>query len=161
MHDMGDDCGYTDETGNVILPDCINDTAILMEKYGLYLIDNGSELFLWVGGEAVPELLSDVFGVPEMSQVPVGKHDLFRVEGSQFNERVCNIIDQLRTSDDTTVYKTLYIVSGPTINDSFSQGTRELASLRMWAATAFVEDNIMKTLSYREFLEKMKKEVSK
>lgn len=161
MHDMGDDCGYTDETGNVILPECINDTAILMEKYGLYLIDNGSELFLWVGGEAVPELLSDVFGVPEMSQVPVGKHDLFRVEGSQFNERVCNIIDQLRTSDDTTVYKTLYIVSGPTINDSFSQGTRELASLRMWAATAFVEDNIMKTLSYREFLEKMKKEVSK
>ncbi|KAL3229128.1 Protein transport protein SEC24 [Nakaseomyces bracarensis] len=162
LHDMPDESGYADEFGNVILPNCVNDTSVLLERYGLYLIDNSSELFLWVGGDAVPELTADVFGVENIFQVQIGKHDLPQIAGSQFNERITNIIDFIRNRDDIIKYKTLYIVRGATANESFNQpGARELGSLRMWASSNLVEDNILKTLSYREFLEKMKKDIIK
>ncbi|KAM9887845.1 hypothetical protein OXX79_013332, partial [Metschnikowia pulcherrima] len=99
---MPDECGLpevsvhvNEETGEeevvtsteILLPDPINDTKASWETYGLYLIDNGSELFLWVSGDVVPGLVSDLFGTENLYALQTGKTELpeFSFEESEFN----------------------------------------------------------------------------
>lgn len=162
LHDMVDEAGYPDENGEIVLPEPINASASLFERYGLYLIDNSSELFLWVGGDAVPELVNDVFGLQDIFQIPNGKHELAIVEGSEFNERVRNIIQKVREHDDVITYQTLYIVRGPSVSEPVGHAAgRELQPLRMWATSNLVEDKVLGTESYREFLQTLKNKLNK
>ncbi|GCE97445.1 COPII subunit [Zygosaccharomyces mellis] len=162
LHDMSDDVGFPDENGELILPEPINASASLFERYGLYLIDNGSELFLWIGGDAVNELVMDVFGTQDIFQVPIGKQELPIVEGSEFNERVRNIIAKVREHDDVISFQSLYIVRGASLSEPVNHiSAREVATLRLWATSALVEDKILNSESYREFLQNMKMRISK
>lgn len=165
LHDMSDNAGLPDpesESSAIVLPDRINASLSLFERYGLYLIDNGSELFLWVGGDAVPELVQDVFGLQDISQIPIGKQDLPIVETSEFNAKIRNIISTVREHDDVITYQSLYIVRGPSLNEPVGHAqARDLATLRMWAASCLVEDKIVNTESYREFLQSIKTKISK
>lgn len=116
LHDMADEAGLPvqtedgEATGTIVLPQPINATSSLFERYGLYLIDNGNELFLWMGGDAVPALVFDVFGTQDIFDIPIGKQEIPVVENSEFNQRVRNIINQLRNHDDVITYQSLYIV---------------------------------------------------
>ena len=162
LHDMPDDVGFPDENGQLILPEPINASASLFERYGLYLIDNGSELFLWIGGDAVNELIMDVFGTQDIFQVPIGKQELPIVEGSEFNERVRNIIAKVREHDDIISYQSLYIVRGASLSEPVNHiSAREVATLRLWATSTLVEDKVLNSESYREFLQSMKMRISK
>lgn len=162
LHDMPDEAGLPDEDGSIVLPDAVNATASVFEKYGLFLIDNGVELFLWMGGDAVPQLVEDVFGQPNIFEIPIGKQELPVVEGSEFNEKLRNIVSKIREHDDVTTYQPLYIIFGPATNEPVGHnGSRELGSLRMWAQCMLVEDKIMNTLSYREFIQDIKGKVNK
>ena len=162
LHDMIDEAGLPDENGNIILPQPINASATLFERYGLYLIDSGSELFLWVSGDAVNELVTDVFGIPDIFQVPIGKQELPIVENSEFNERVRNIINKVREHDDVITYQTLYIVRGASLSEPVNHASaREVATLRLWATSTLVEDKVLNSESYREFLQSMKTKISK
>lgn len=166
LHDMEEEIGLPNgeeqENGSILLPQRMNASATLMEKYGLYLIDNGQELFLWIGGDAVPELIQDVFGMNDIFQLPIGKHELPILENSIFNTRIRNIITALRSRDDTIKYQTLYIVRGQSISEPVNiPNARELASFRMWVASELVEDKLATIESYREFLQNMKSKISK
>lgn len=162
LHDMIDEAGLPDENGEIVLPEPINATSSLFERYGLYLIDNGTELFLWIGGDAVNELVLDVFGINDIFQVPIGKQDLPIVEGSEFNERIRNIIGKIREHDDVVTYQTLYIVRGASLSEPMNHASaREVASLRLWATSNLVEDKVMTTEGYREFLQFLKSKINK
>ena len=64
LHDMPDEAGTVNEqTGEIILPPPVNLSSERLVPYGLYLIDDGQTQFMWVGRDAVPQLVSDVFGV--------------------------------------------------------------------------------------------------
>ncbi|CDR41474.1 CYFA0S07e02586g1_1 [Cyberlindnera fabianii] len=153
LHDMSDEVGFPDEeTGEIVMPTPINASAERFERYGLYLIDNTTELFLWIGGDAVPDLVNDVYGIPDIFQVPVGKMELPELE-TNFNVRVRNIISKAREGDDRSMYQNLYIVRGGSANEPLNApNSREVGSLRMWAASSLVEDRLGKQPSYREFL---------
>lgn len=101
LHNMPDACGLADEEYDidVVLPEPINDTKTSWENYGLYLIDNGSELFLWVSGNVVPGLINDVFGTQNLYDITTGKTELpeYTVEESEFNYRVRQIIGKIRS----------------------------------------------------------------
>lgn len=161
LHDIPDDVGtFNEETGEVILPTPINATAELFQKYGLYLIDNGSELFLWIGGDAVEELVFDVFGVNDIFQIPTGKFELPQLE-SEFNTKVRTIISKIREGDDRVTYQNLYIVRGGSANEPLNAvNAAEIASLRLWAASNLIEDRIGGQESYREFLASTKDKIS-
>lgn len=162
LHDMIDEAGLPDENGSIVLPEPINSTSSLLERYGLYLIDNGTELFLWVGGDAVNELVQDVFGTSDIFQIPIGKNELPVVQDSEFNERIRNIISKVREHDDVITYQSLYIVRGASVSEPVNHASaREMASLRLWATSTLVEDKIMATESYREFLQSVKTKISK
>ena len=40
-----------------------------LESHGLYIIEDGQTIFLWVGKDAVPQLITDVFGLPSHDAV--------------------------------------------------------------------------------------------
>ncbi|CCK71633.1 uncharacterized protein KNAG_0H02200 [Huiozyma naganishii CBS 8797] len=162
LHDMADEAGLPDVTGSICLPEPINATASLFERYGLYLIDNGTELFLWIGGDAVNELVMDVFGTGDILQVPIGKMELPIVQDSEFNERIRNIVAKVREHDDIVTYQTLYIVRGASLSEPVNHASaREVAALRLWATSHLVEDKILTSESYREFLQAAKSKISK
>ena len=172
---MPDTCGLPgvkededDEEGagaeiDVVLPDPINDSKASWENYGLYLIDNGSELFLWVSGNVVPGLVQDLFGTENLYEIPTGKTELpeFSLEESEFNYRVRQIIGKIREQNDSIIWKNLYVVVGASSNEPIEiSQQRDLMALRMWASSCLVEDKTGSEPSYRDFLTSLKSKVS-
>lgn len=59
-----------------IYPSKVRLSAELLEPHGLYLLDNGGQLLLWVGSVADPEVLSKVFGVAQATAISTSPNDL-------------------------------------------------------------------------------------
>lgn len=150
----------------ITVNECVTVNASLprLENYGLYLIDNGYNLYLWVGGMAVPKLLEDVFNVSTLPEVPIGEVELPFIEGSEFNKNVRDIIQEIRNevNADSITYQPLYIVIGPSPNEQTTFSTEQLgmlANLRVHALNNFIEDSIFHMESYREFLQNLKSKI--
>lgn len=176
--DMADDCGLPEtivqvnpETGeeeeivttNIKMPEPINSTKTTWENYGLYLIDNSSELFLWVSGNVVPELVNDLFGTDNLYAIPTGKTELmeFSREESDINYRIRQIIGKIREQKDSVTWKSLYVVLGGSSNEPMEiSQQRDLMALRMWAHSCLVEDKIGSEPSYRDFLTSLKTKIT-
>ena len=52
-------------------------TSERLERHGLFLIEDGQTLFLWVGRDAVPQLIMDVFNLPNYEVLRGGKVCMF------------------------------------------------------------------------------------
>ena len=75
LHDAPDDAGVPDpQTGNIVMPPLLTLSSQNLVPYGLYLLDDGVNQFLWVGRDAVPALLMDVFGVEDQQQIKQGMY---------------------------------------------------------------------------------------
>lgn len=57
----------------VILPPPLPLTSERLERHGLFLIEDGQTIFLWVGRDAVPQLIADVFNLPSYEMLRGGK----------------------------------------------------------------------------------------
>lgn len=149
---------------NINEPLIVDASLPKLENYGLYLIDNGHRLHLWVGGFAVSKLVQDVFGVTSLAEVPIGEVEVPFVEGSEFNRNVREVIQEIRNemNADSIAYLPLYIVIGPSPNEQTAFSTeqlRVLANLRIHALNTFVEDSIFHMESYSDFLQSLKKNI--
>lgn len=178
LHNMTDECGLVERVtsvdeetgeevfvdGEILLPEPINDSKASWEKYGLYLIDTGSELFLWVSGDVVVGLVQDLFGVDSVFDIPSGKQEmpvLLPEESFEFNYRVRNIINKIREHSGSITYKSLYIVVGGSSTEPMEMTQkRELMALRMWALSFLIEDKTQFEPDYREFLTNLKNRVA-
>ncbi|KAI9868356.1 MAG: COPII subunit [Trichoglossum hirsutum] len=153
LHDMPDNAGRPDEnSGEIHLPPPTNLTSERLVPFGLYLIDDGQTQFLWVGKDAVPQLINDVFGLPDVSAVLVGKKSLPVLE-NDFNERVRAVIeksrDQRSKNVGSIVVPHLYIVR--------EDGE---PSLRLWAQTLLVEDRADQSVSLAQWMGMLREKVS-
>lgn len=151
--------------GDIVLPPPINCSKTTWDKYGLYLIDTATELFLWVSGDVIPELLQDLFGVNSVHEIESGKQELPELlpeEQYDFNYKVRNIINKVRTQKGSIVWKTLYIVVGSSANEPIEMTQRrDLMAMRMWPMSFMIEDKtIANAPDYREFLTKLAARVS-
>lgn len=171
LHNMLDECGLpqrtlddeNDTSTDILLPEPINDSKASWENYGLYLIDNSSELFLWVSGDVVPGLVNDLFGTSNLYAIPTGKTELpeFEIEESEFNYRVRQIIGKLREQKDSVTWKNLYVVIGGSSNEPMEMTQqRDLMALRLWALSCLVEDKSQTQPAYRDFLTTLKSKVA-
>lgn len=153
LHDMPDNAGIPDpETGVIVLPPPINLSSERLVPYGLYLIDDGQTQFLWVGRDAVPELLRDVFGIADRTQLKVGKTTLPELD-NDFNERVRAVIQKSRDyrsrSVGSIVVPHLYVVR--------EDGE---PSLKLWAQTLLVEDRADQGMSFQQWMGTLREKVS-
>ena len=57
----------------IIMPMPLPLSSERLERHGLYLIEDGQTMFLWIGRDAVPQLVMDVFDLPSYDQLRGGK----------------------------------------------------------------------------------------
>ncbi|KAI1135459.1 hypothetical protein F5Y05DRAFT_171920 [Hypoxylon sp. FL0543] len=153
LHDMPDNAGVPDpETSQIVLPPPLNLSSERFVSYGLYLIDDGQTQFLWVGRDAVPQLLMDVFGVGDRTQLRVGKGSIPELD-NDFNERVRAVIqksrDHLSRGVGSIIVPHLYIVR--------EDGE---PSLKLWAQTLLVEDRADQGMSFGQWMGMLREKVS-
>ncbi|KAJ5976240.1 Sec23/Sec24 beta-sandwich [Penicillium waksmanii] len=152
LHDMPDNAGFPDpQTGEIVLPPATNLSSGRLVSYGLYLIDDGQTQFLWVGHQAVPQLIEDVFGVPDKSQLRVGKSTLPEVE-NEYNQRVRAVIEKSRDHKSkgagSIIVPHLYVV-----REDGEPG------LRLWAQTMLVEDRADQSVSLEQWMTTLREKV--
>ena len=149
---MPDEAGVPDETtGETALPPLLNLSSERLVPYGLYLIDDGQTQFLWVGRDAVPQLILDVFGVEDKSQLRVGKQFLPELD-NDFNERVRAVVskskDMLSRGMGSVIHPQLYVVK-----EDGEPG------LRLWAQSMLVEDRADQGVSLQQWMGHIREKV--
>jgi protein transport protein SEC24 len=152
LHDMPDDAGTVDEkTGEIILPPPMNLSSERIVPYGLYLIDDGQTQFMWIGRDAVPQLVMDVFGLPDKNQLKVGKQRLAELD-NDFSERVRAVVAKSRDHKSkgcgSIIVPHLYVVK-----EDGEPG------LRLWAQTMLVEDRADQGMSLQQWMGSMREKV--
>ncbi|KAF2007884.1 COPII component protein [Amniculicola lignicola CBS 123094] len=152
LHDMPDNAGIPEPTtGEITLPPPCNLSSERIVPYGLYLIDDGVNQFLWIGRDAVPALLFDVFGIEDRNVIKQGKTTMPVIE-NEFNERVRAVIDKSKDHRakgvGSIVVPTLYIIK--------EDGD---PSLKLWAQTLLVEDRADQGVSLQQWMGMLREKV--
>ncbi|GAA6015411.1 hypothetical protein JCM10207_008977, partial [Rhodosporidiobolus poonsookiae] len=94
LHNMPTECGTISEQG-VVLPHPLPLTSERLERHGLFLMEDGQNIFLWVGRDAVNRLIEDVFDLASYADLRSGKRTLPLLE-NPFSQRVNAIIGKVR-----------------------------------------------------------------
>ncbi|KAL0984102.1 hypothetical protein UPYG_G00137110 [Umbra pygmaea] len=78
------------------LPMAVRNSEERLSKGGVYLLETGLHLFLWVGANAQQELLSNIFGTPTFSQIDPNLTSLPELD-NPFSQRLREIVDSFRS----------------------------------------------------------------
>ena len=139
---------FNEETGLFSFPKIVSCSKISMKENGLYLIDNGYLLIIYVRKKINSNIIKNLFGVDDLNSLTmlINENNVFS-EKNEFKERIMNIIDYIR--EGKSVFPNLIFVfegSGgeKIINDSL------------------IEDNNCQwfPLSYEKFYQKYIQECS-
>ncbi|GAA5867201.1 hypothetical protein JCM8547_003117 [Rhodosporidiobolus lusitaniae] len=147
LHNMPSECGTISDQG-VILPHPLPLTSERLERHGLFLIEDGQNIFLWVGREAVNRLIEDVFDMASYADLRSGKRTLPLLD-NPFSQRVNAIIGKVREARRGPYYPHLYVVK--------EDGE---PALRSWALSALIEDRLEALPSYQQWLGQLKDAVN-
>ncbi|XP_026206662.1 protein transport protein Sec24C isoform X2 [Anabas testudineus] len=77
------------------LPVAVRDSEERLSKGGVYLLETGLHLFLWVGASVQQELLLNIFGTPSFSQIDSSMMSL-PVLDNPISQRLREVIDSFR-----------------------------------------------------------------
>ncbi|KAG7261075.1 hypothetical protein CRUP_037321 [Coryphaenoides rupestris] len=77
------------------LPLAVRDSEERLSKGGVYLLETGLHLFLWVGANAQQELLLNIFGTPSFGQIDPSLTSL-PVLDNPFSQRLREIVHAFR-----------------------------------------------------------------
>ncbi|KAF9300853.1 COPII coat Sec23p-Sfb3p heterodimer component [Mortierella antarctica] len=76
VHALEETVGVEDQTGRVLLPQLVRVSYARLNPAGAYILENGQNLYLWLGREVPSEFLMEVFGVATLDEVDSGMHYL-------------------------------------------------------------------------------------
>ncbi|KAI9307464.1 Sec23/Sec24 trunk domain-containing protein [Cunninghamella echinulata] len=147
LHNMPPEAGEFTENG-VIFPPVLNLTMERIEAHGCYLLENGQNIYLWVGRGVVPQLCSDLFDVNSYEALKGGKYTLPNLE-TPLNKKVNLLIGKIREMRRGNYYPTLYLVKED--GDPY---------LKIWFLSHLIEDRTENVMSYQQFLQFIKDRVS-
>ncbi|XP_016149074.1 protein transport protein Sec24C-like isoform X4 [Sinocyclocheilus grahami] len=80
---------------SMTLPVSVRDSEERLSRGGVYLLENGLNIFLWVGVNAQQELLQNIFGTPAFSQIDPSMTSLPALD-NPFSKRLREIIESVR-----------------------------------------------------------------
>ncbi|KAI8854513.1 hypothetical protein BC829DRAFT_424511 [Chytridium lagenaria] len=95
LHSLDQKVGLPDENDKIVLPPLLNLSSEKLERNGLYLLDNGAEIFIWVGRNVAPELCQMIFDKPSYEAIPVGKVIVPTLK-NEWSQRIQNIIGRIK-----------------------------------------------------------------
>ncbi|KAI7875048.1 hypothetical protein K492DRAFT_136950 [Lichtheimia hyalospora FSU 10163] len=111
LHCMPQQAGTNDpQTGRCIMPPRMNLTSEKFERHGCYLIHDSQRIYIWIGKDAVPQLCTDLLGVPGIGQVQPGQMVELPQMKNAFSQRVSSIVNAIQKQHQGTYFPTLYIV---------------------------------------------------
>ncbi|KAI8974304.1 hypothetical protein BDB01DRAFT_806986 [Pilobolus umbonatus] len=148
LHNMPAEAGEIGEQG-VIFPPALNLTSENLQVHGCYLLENGQNIYLWVGRNVVPQLCMDLFDVQSYEGLKGGKITLPVLE-TPLNRKINTLVGKIREMRRGNYYPTLYLVKED--GDPF---------LRLWFLSHLVEDRTDNVMSYQQFLQHLKDRVSR
>lgn len=141
LHNMPADAGLLDmTTQTLVMPPRLSLSSERFERHGLYLIEDGMTVFLWLGRAAVPALTMDVFGAPDYAALRSGPIEL-PVLDNAMSRRVRAIVERVATQRRGVYLANVYLVK-----EDGDAGMRLLALSRM------IEDRYEQTSGYLPFL---------
>lgn len=79
----------------VTLPSALNLTFERLVTDGVYLLDSGLEIFLWIGRRSPPQIISALFGIPSLDGIDINNLDLNPLP-NDYSQRICAIVRTLR-----------------------------------------------------------------
>ena len=140
-------------------------TSERLERHGLFLIEDGQTIFLWIGRDAVPQLVMDVFNLPSYDVLRGGKVSMascllgqaltilslqatLPVLDNPFSQRVNAIIQKIREMRRGVYHPHLYVVK--------EDGE---PPLRLWALSCLIQDRADVLPSYQQFITQLKDKV--
>ena len=92
---------YNNETGEFAMPNLISLSRSAMEDNGLYLIDNGYLLIIYVKKGVSSNIFQSLFGVENIKFLTMitNEENVFEEnDGNELKERIKNILDYIRSS---------------------------------------------------------------
>lgn len=169
----------------VIMPPPLPLTSEKLERHGLFLIEDGQTIFLWVGRDAVPQLIIDVFNLPSYEVLRGGKVSFFNssISPIALSPPPPPILSILFQTTHCCVFFHLTQTTLPVLDNPFSQRvnaivqkTREMRRgpywphlyivkedgeppLRLWALSCLIQDRADVLPSYQQFIGQLKDKV--
>ncbi|CAG8704929.1 21443_t:CDS:10 [Gigaspora margarita] len=147
LHNMPIDAGTYGPDG-IIMPPSLNLSSEKLERHGAYLLEDGQNIFIWLGRQVVPQLCMDLLNVRSYEEVRSGKVTLLQLD-NPFSQQVNAIIGKTRESRRGVYYPHLYIVK----EDGGDP------SLRLWFLSHIIEDRTDTVMSYQQWLGHLKDKV--
>ncbi|KAL4239532.1 Protein transport protein Sec24C [Mactra antiquata] len=136
LHDL-DPSGTT-------LPSAMRCSAERLQDNGVYLLENGVSMFIWIGHSVDPDWIQKVFSVQSAAQIDIDKCRLHELE-NEISHRVRDVVNQVRAQRNR--YMKLTIV-------------RQRDKLEPWFNHFLVEDKGQNgSASYVDFLCHIHKEI--
>ncbi|KAI8824176.1 uncharacterized protein EV422DRAFT_493298 [Fimicolochytrium jonesii] len=151
LHALEPQVGLPGGDGKIVFPPLLNLSAEKLERHGLYLLENGLEMFLWVSRGTDPQLIQKLFDKPSYDAVGVGKTTLPILQ-NDFSTKINNIIGKVREVrlQMMTTYPHLYVVKED--GDPY---------FRMQFLSQLIEDRIDASYSYPQFLNVLREGLAK
>ncbi|XP_046392862.1 protein transport protein Sec24A [Ischnura elegans] len=144
IHSLNEQPSYKNVDGQIIpCPPRLHLSAEKLDSRGVFLLDRGDKIIIYVGRLVSPQFCQEAFGVPQFAAIQDDVYELSALE-NPVSELLHNFIRQLQS--EKPYEATLQIV-------------REDSRHRMLFIEKLVEDRSESALSYYEFLQHLKAQV--
>lgn len=142
LHNMEEHIGILNENGCISLPVALNLTSEVMTQDGVYLLEDGECMFMWIGRAVDTLFLMSVFGLSSVGEVDSNvSEDFFLTRNDILATKIHNIVKQIRTEHQTPFLQLHIVRQGDALENRF------FASL--------IEDRTLGQSTYAEFLLRM------
>ncbi|KAI7855420.1 hypothetical protein BDC45DRAFT_439062 [Circinella umbellata] len=156
LHSMPQNAGQIDpNTKQFVMPPRLNLSSEKLERHGLYLLEDGQNIYIWMGKEAVPPLCMDFLNIPNINQVQSGQIAELPKLHNPFSQRATAIVDHIRKERRSTYYPSLYIVKedgDPLLRSMFLGRLIEDRNANGPAAAGANQQNVNSGMSYFQWL---------
>jgi len=82
----------------IILPKDLNLSVERLSSDGIFLLDSGVDMFLWVGRSCPPSTCASLFGVNSLENVDMSQVSLLK-DGNELAQKLASIVQALREDD--------------------------------------------------------------
>jgi protein transport protein SEC24 len=65
--------GLPGENGNIVFPPRLSLSSEKLNRGSIFLLEDGLDMFLWIGRHTPPDVLMAFFGQPNLEIIPLGK----------------------------------------------------------------------------------------
>ncbi|CAE7197706.1 unnamed protein product [Symbiodinium necroappetens] len=110
IHNAPETCQTPDEHGRVQLPEMLNLTSESMTQDGVYLLEDGESVYMWIGRSVDTSFVQAVFGVSSFEQIDTNSAEsVVGTRGDPLSTKIANILRQVRL-ERPTPYMQLHVI---------------------------------------------------